>query len=948
MCTLLAQEIGTLDSLYLANSWEKLDQKATQYMVQYPEKYQGHYFKAIAKHELQFYDSALYFLDAGKPFVQPENLLRFTTAYGSVYTSKNELSLADSMYTRAEAMIAESTHKDIYSLYDLWAENRWFAGQPFESEALLRKGLAYLEEEDVRLRGRVSNNLGIVNWELGKFNESLNYLKDAEKFYRQEFGDEDVRIAKALNNQGVVYLDLGDNKKAEYHFKLAREIQKRVYEGNAPDAYMTYNNLAHIALRQGDFKQAYAMASKSLEILNKAEGGAVVRMIEPYEVQAAVWRELGDNSAATDILETGIDLLSAVDENHSGLIPLYQQMAEVLLETGSFQEAYDAISHAVYLFTRSNSAQHPKLGELYALHAQICLQLKLFEEAEDLAEKAMQVFSTQVNPTQESPLNLQSYRVSKGLVKAAEAMGDVYLAMDDTEKALQVWNLGLDCVDQLRTMTAYIQSRIELYKQAESLNTKYVVLLLELNEAGARNEKDLLRAMEHGKAFSLNLKSEPDDNSQLRNELMTQRAYWERVLYDLSDEKKTRQAQMELVLIDTRLDSLKTEHYAQFSSQFLDQVIQMSYQAAFLSFFNRDTLTIGAVVAEGEIRIHRLNGRHLAEDIAAFKRSYTDLDYILGHPHEADSSFALGSENLYNKLIGPCEQYLKVKNNWYISADNLLLDLHFGLLGKADSHLSVDYQTYPYLLRDHSISYLPSLNLAGKSRHIASQGFSVWNFNEDSSDNFAGEANTISEFFDVDLFEGVACSESKFKSLAHESSLIHIGCHGETGESPFDTKIQFARDSLNDGELTYAEVGWMQLATELVTLSACKTGSGKSRAGEWTQSVAYGFISAGCPTVISSSWNIPDDATQQVMSRFYENLSIGNSSLNSLRQAQMSVLEKSDKLHAHPFYWAGMVHQGNEVSIEPTRSQFNWKFWGLLGVVFLVLVWLRSRSKNQS
>ncbi|MFT5184426.1 MAG: hypothetical protein ACI84C_001557 [Flavobacteriales bacterium] len=50
-------------------------------------------------------------------------------------------------------------------------------------------------------------------------------------------------------------------------------------------------------------------------------------------------------------------------------------------------------------------------------------------------------------------LELKYYRVSKGFVKASEAMEDVFYASGEKEKALQVWGMGMNCVDQLRKMT---------------------------------------------------------------------------------------------------------------------------------------------------------------------------------------------------------------------------------------------------------------------------------------------------------------------------------------------------------------------------------------------------------------------------------------------------------------------------------------------------------------
>jgi CHAT domain-containing protein len=64
---------------------------------------------------------------------------------------------------------------------------------------------------------------------------------------------------------------------------------------------------------------------------------------------------------------------------------------------------------------------------------------------------------------------------------------------------------------------------------------------------------------------------------------------------------------------------------------------------------------------------------------------------------------------------------------------------------------------------------------------------------------------------------------------------------------------------------------------------------------------------AGSSSVITSLWNIDDEATQQLMVAFYTHLKAGLSKAEALRAAEIDVR----KQHPNPYYWAGFVLMGD-------------------------------------
>ncbi len=105
----------------------------------------------------------------------------------------------------------------------------------------------------------------------------------------------------------------------------------------------------------------------------------------------------------------------------------------------------------------------------------------------------------------------------------------------------------------------------------------------------------------------------------------------------------------------------------------------------------------------------------------------------------------------------------------------------------------------------------------------------------------------------------------------------------------------------DDGILTAADIAAMQLeGVDLVVLSACESGLGKSVTGEGMLGVQRAFQAAGARTTIASLWPVGDTATQLLMVRFYRNLwEKKMSKLDALREAQLHLLNHPEEVLDH-------------------------------------------------
>jgi CHAT domain-containing protein len=112
--------------------------------------------------------------------------------------------------------------------------------------------------------------------------------------------------------------------------------------------------------------------------------------------------------------------------------------------------------------------------------------------------------------------------------------------------------------------------------------------------------------------------------------------------------------------------------------------------------------------------------------------------------------------------------------------------------------------------------------------------------------------------------------------------------------------------------MTAAEILDLDLsATELVVLSACETGLGEVEVGEGVAGLRSSFAVAGAETLVMSLWKVSDQATADLMTRFYEGLVLGKTRSAALRDAQLEMASRGATAHA----WGGFILQGNPGSL---------------------------------
>jgi CHAT domain-containing protein len=185
-------------------------------------------------------------------------------------------------------------------------------------------------------------------------------------------------------------------------------------------------------------------------------------------------------------------------------------------------------------------------------------------------------------------------------------------------------------------------------------------------------------------------------------------------------------------------------------------------------------------------------------------------------------------------------------------------------------------------------------------------------------------------------------------------AILHIATHGILDpKRPEKSGLFFTMVNRNgqaqNGFLGLQDVYRLQAPVDLVVLSACRTGLGKDVRGEGLIGLTRGFMYAGAASVVASLWKVDDEATAELMKRFYANmLREGMTPAAALRAAQNSIRQQPQ--WSSPYYWAAFTLQGDyrqSIKAMPHRTSYSpMLLIAALGAVLAAGFWFYSRRKQ--
>ncbi|MCB0581540.1 MAG: CHAT domain-containing protein [Phaeodactylibacter sp.] len=837
-------------------------------------------------------------------------------------------------------------------------------------EALKRKDS--LTVRDRELIARSCQYLGTIQKLRGDYQDAIPYFWASLDYVKEMWASYEAmgRIAFTYQQIGKCYEGMGNDRQALWYNNLAQESLKKAghnyQEGADPGARLrlkknlitTYNSIAAFYLAREDGAKALQYLEKSLSYHVKDD---------TYLKSTA--HLLGEVHALAGRYDTALYYYQlALKEKTEDYGPRNYSTALTYMAIGQLYARQDGYEKAVcyydtaigILSTRPELLEALEEVDWNTIFAERALINVLGAKASALSES--------FQARQDSAYLREAWASSRAAIKLVEQLRIDYNSEEDKQFLLK------DCYPIFETaMYAGYRLGPDRYPALFEIAEKSKALLLvdwhrNLNALQRANIPDSLLQLERLYKGDVSIIEGliAEENSKAESNLEEIRNLYQK----LASARKKYDGLMALFEEEYHLGGPAREKGYSGLLPFLQKKLLKKEQCLAEYFLGDEHLFVLTVDREA------IHANHIPLDfpIADWARQFRSgiYDYHLSPAPTAElfrhtqNQYATYGWKLYQALVSPIKGHLR--REVVIIPDGVLGYLPFeALLTEPASNLSGDFAAYPYLLKQHQVSYCYSASLlkAMKEKQYRSSGLlafapafprtrtaaalpiAMLRSEIDTLYYNIEEVKTIRSILKGgNIQTGPQASKQAFLDLAPRYKVIHIASHGILNDSvSSQSYIAFygGEDRMAEHNLLVRDLYPLRLEAELVTLSACETGLGALRRGEGIISLARGFAYAGAKSILTTFWAVNDQSTTEVMGRFYRHLKKGESKDAALHRAKAEYISsQADPFEAHPFYWASYIVIGDMV---PLYGR-SWGWWIALGLLSgSLLYWFARRRR---
>ncbi|MCF0057860.1 CHAT domain-containing protein [Dyadobacter sp. CY356] len=367
------------------------------------------------------------------------------------------------------------------------------------------------------------------------------------------------------------------------------------------------------------------------------------------------------------------------------------------------------------------------------------------------------------------------------------------------------------------------------------------------------------------------------------------------------------------------------------------------------------------VVADGQTLISYFVGDSAVYGLGITKKGIDLKKIKLADYQSYNSKFQklLGSREVQNKQF---YDYLSVSNKLFalliapfkINSTRVIISPDGNFL--PFESLSFSSEKPDFLVNKYAFSYTYSASFLAKMKR-SEKGLTTTNaFLGMAPVQFSKKLNQASlpgseialeainkHFFFSKSLTGQEASRSSFLKELSSHRIIQLLTHASADSTETEPTLYFADSTLTLSELSSSS---SLSKTQLLVLSACRTGVGKNQKGEGVFSLARGFAGIGIPSTLTTLWSVENKSIYELTEMFYDQLEKGVPLDIALQQAQIEWLKTASKSDQLPYSWAGMVLVGNAEPVDMGFSKMIMYFIiaSIAGLVLLLVFYLRKKS----
>jgi CHAT domain-containing protein len=884
------------------------------------------------------------------------NLAIIKDMYGEIFEARDDFQVAIKMAEKIENL------ELLAFLYSELGVSFSYTASLIDSRKNYEKSFSLYEKlkNNERL-SYLSSNIGSLYLQIANYKSALDYYSRGLKFASEN------KLGQILNLTGLadVYSNESNYSKALQYYKRAKEIADSV-----KDVSSTLKIDQGIGALYYNINRPY----KALETLKATESNFTEAQL-PYE-QIKLYSKIGTVLTSVDSLASAekyfhkaLDIASNVGDIYSSIV-IKTELGYLNFLQGDYRFAVKLITDVqtvskTYELNQLIGLQELYLGKIFQAQIKGNLAITKFKNAFNLSGTA-------------SDYNNQ--------VEAAYLLGLIYDEDFDVIQAEKWYLTAIEVIEKISSplspnqeiqiahfsgLNSVYNSLAELYLNQNRGEEAFMVL----DKSKSRNTKTNLERLKLLSHFTDN----EDYNKLVDLEWMISSGLYhasvidsmKKVLSGIKSNLLSKNKNMKETLFQNNFQNLKD---MQEKLNENDYIVSVYVGNEFLTLFNLSSKGLSFE----KINIGRDSLLLMLKSVSPiFQSEIVSEEIYVNEDLFAFNAYA--AFRLYETVFKDFLLRIPANSNLIVSLSPELVKLPLEMLvNKCDDGESpYYYNDKKFLLDDYQISYTPSASIyfiqLDKSEYGSNQNLLIGDpFISDVEYSLSvrsglldidpshprnillfpleysrEEIESIDEMIGNNLiFTSNEATESHFKQNAPASDIVHISTHSFLLKDQPLILFSPQTDEVDDGFLELGEIVQLNLKSELVVLSSCRSGLGKVDEAEGIIGMQKAFFEAGSKSVIVSLWDVNDKYTSYFMNDFYKHLAEGKSKSDALRQAKLDFIKNYS---ANPYFWSAFVLAGNPSSIKLHQAS-SFTLLYVLGMLLLIgfLSYLFNRKLQKS
>lgn len=352
--------------------------------------------------------------------------------------------------------------------------------------------LAYLEKSSV-IYSEIADSSGLASVyvtmadnisDQGDFNAAMDYLKDALRIRKNEYGENHQRVASVYVSMSGILRRLGKYDESAVCIEKAYDIFVRIFGEKHPNVASTYLSMGQLAMDTEEYGAVQDYYEKAIGIYESFYNGLHPDIAHSYNELGRYYGTVRSDysSAIRYFIKSKEQTEKLYGRKHFTLSVTLNNLGVYYGRLEQYGKAAECYQEALDIRMELSGKEHYSLAEIYLNMSTLAYKLEKYDEAIELLEKVLQIFISYFGKDHKNVATVYNNLAQTHVRQKNYSKGLEYF---DQAKSILVQNYGVDnaTVATILHNMSDLYEKLKQYDQAEELELEALrISILKLGE----------------------------------------------------------------------------------------------------------------------------------------------------------------------------------------------------------------------------------------------------------------------------------------------------------------------------------------------------------------------------------------------------------------------------------------------------------------------------------